>query len=1131
MRNFKKFLALVLAALMVASVMVFTAPAASAATDNHAEDIAFLGALDVFKGYSADNLGADDDILRYQMALFLARITTGITDDSFWQKGASSYFTDCNEYTFPAAIDYCAQKGYINGKGDNKFDPYGKINYQEAITMIVRLLGREKKTDVFPIDQYITAATLGLTADVDGALTKALTRKEIADLVVKALYIPVKDADGKDGAALINGGLQGQDLGDAKLVATWNAAIDGHDFANYGEVIFAAKSGDVTVKVANVTKDDVLSMNDYLGFYASLVTVKKVNLATMRNVKVVDANVTADNKIKADGKDFTSFLVYGTEAKNVFVANAGTVAKGTAGKVVICDITNNGTDAKDVIRFIPYNATKALYVAEDVAVYKDTDKGGWIADTKVDVYYVPHTSNSSNGTTVKTDYTYNYEATLRTEYSSALQDRLDSKVVSIRSTALAGLARPDGVSVGTDKIDMRTEFNTKDSSKYATSTSLYVSVIGELKHADVTVCGITNVGNLTFVTIGNSVEVETGKAPLSEISATDLKIGETSLTVGFTKANVAVNNWYTSFANVDAFAKDLLGKEVEYKKVDGKIVALKEYKEAAATTPTPEKTYLTDPFTATPLFVSIKKDAKLTVAEDGTIAIDVLDPNTLTTSTVKFDQINGKKVGALVNQFGYPVAKDILGVTASDLTGAVKELLTTTGNVFDYTATKAKNALYLVTVANKADDVYALSTTNNDAIKHVVLGTGVIAADAKKVIVDDKDGSAKLGFVTYTGSSLSDKALYVGTFWNKTEKTDTAKAQYSFASKYLTVTKNTVINVIAKDGVKSFTDLTPGGEDFLNIVDNGLVLALSNDLVIVVNNDLKIEEIAKFGGAIVAPTEVNGGWYTLTWTTQYVSTTAETVNGTTYFNYTFKDLYNLTTNAVETVVISSTKYYSNEAWETSPAKAFFGATWINTKDPAAPMIDIKDNAQVLQKDVMKDDGKTVKDAKGTRPDGADYTTYDVYFISNERGTEAQASSIYSWGLANGYLVGKITSLIHKDANTFVVENVKLVPEEGVGYTVDFAKGDDSKDYTSVVSWSAFYLNQSTGSSKDEMTSMQYNTGNSGIPTKITANGNISGKPAELILYKVGTDGVATIYTNLADNFTSADATIADTQAK
>lgn len=201
----KKFLSLVLALLMIVSCMSLVAADDTAIEEtvetveagSYADAIAFLTQYGIYKGGEPETA----DIQRYQMALFVARIATGWTDDATWEDGTlnSSEFVDidtapANEYY--GAISYVNQKGIIEGYGDGNFGPYDGIIYQDALTMLVRTLGWNNLK--YPWGVIEQAIKLGLTDGIEGvAYTDVLTRAEVAQLIYNALFI-----EGKNGLTL-----------------------------------------------------------------------------------------------------------------------------------------------------------------------------------------------------------------------------------------------------------------------------------------------------------------------------------------------------------------------------------------------------------------------------------------------------------------------------------------------------------------------------------------------------------------------------------------------------------------------------------------------------------------------------------------------------------------------------------------------------------------------------------------------------------------------------------------------------------------------------------------------------------------------------------------------------------------
>lgn len=255
----KKTLSLILALLMILScattllaaddvaildtALVETATAPS----KYQKAVDFLAGLEIYKGKSADNQATEDDIERYQMALFVTRLATGYTDDALWASNGTNAttFTDVEgEWVakYMGAIAYAQANGIIEGYGDGTFGPHDGITYQNALTMVCRTLGY-KNAD-WPWGYITKGIELGLTAGIEGvAYTDVLTRGEVAQILYNALFA-------EDGKLAANFNMNGE----------WIQAV-----------LVATPDGKLTGDYSKVTKDNAGS--DYKDFVA----VEKVN--------------------------------------------------------------------------------------------------------------------------------------------------------------------------------------------------------------------------------------------------------------------------------------------------------------------------------------------------------------------------------------------------------------------------------------------------------------------------------------------------------------------------------------------------------------------------------------------------------------------------------------------------------------------------------------------------------------------------------------------------------------------------------------------------------------------------------------------------------------------------------------
>ncbi len=196
MRNLKKFLALVLAMIMIASaaavVSADDATFTDVAEDNiYADAIADLVVKGITQGIGNGEFGTDDGVKRYQMALFIARAATGETE---WANQIVP-FTDVTEYT--GAIYYAYANGIIAGYNATTFGPDDAITYIQALKMAVATLGYEVEWEGdYKWPYYNKAVALGLTDGV--AVTefdKALTRAETAQIIYNMIYAAPAEGD------------------------------------------------------------------------------------------------------------------------------------------------------------------------------------------------------------------------------------------------------------------------------------------------------------------------------------------------------------------------------------------------------------------------------------------------------------------------------------------------------------------------------------------------------------------------------------------------------------------------------------------------------------------------------------------------------------------------------------------------------------------------------------------------------------------------------------------------------------------------------------------------------------------------------------------------------------------------
>ena len=207
MRNLKKFLALVLAMMMTLSLMV-TVNASSFDDDDqispaYGEAVDVLSKLNVIKGYGEDdpNEGSflpKNNITRAEVAAILYRLYTGdVKDANIHLYDGFSEFTDvgANQW-FTPYVNFCANNGLIQGRGNGKFDPKGNITGYETLVMILRAIGYNDPKEFSSSNWKYKASgygnRLGLTENIAaGSLGAPATREMVSEIMFKGILAPM----------------------------------------------------------------------------------------------------------------------------------------------------------------------------------------------------------------------------------------------------------------------------------------------------------------------------------------------------------------------------------------------------------------------------------------------------------------------------------------------------------------------------------------------------------------------------------------------------------------------------------------------------------------------------------------------------------------------------------------------------------------------------------------------------------------------------------------------------------------------------------------------------------------------------------------------------------------------------
>ena len=151
MRNFKKFLALVLAMLMVSACAVsvsaaFTDQAAIDKTD-FAAAVEMLELLGVIKGDENKNFNPNNTLRRDEAAVMISKLVAGAEGQSMDWTAATTKFDDVDaEWSF-AYINYVADRKIMIGT-DKGFEPTRELQLDEAIALALKAANPAKVREV-----------------------------------------------------------------------------------------------------------------------------------------------------------------------------------------------------------------------------------------------------------------------------------------------------------------------------------------------------------------------------------------------------------------------------------------------------------------------------------------------------------------------------------------------------------------------------------------------------------------------------------------------------------------------------------------------------------------------------------------------------------------------------------------------------------------------------------------------------------------------------------------------------------------------------------------------------------------------------------------------------------------------
>lgn len=206
MRNLKRALSLALASVMVLGMTVVGTGASytDVTSKQNQEAIEVLQAVGIMVGDNNGNFNPDQKVTRNEMAV----VMSNLMDYRAATYAGTSPFTDVPSWAEPY-VAACWTNGITSGYTKTTYGGSDTVTTSQAALMLMKALGYFQYSSDFGSDwQFSTikkATQIDLFDDVDSGVREAMTRNDLAQLVLNALKTPTVEAE-KDGQDIaVNG--------------------------------------------------------------------------------------------------------------------------------------------------------------------------------------------------------------------------------------------------------------------------------------------------------------------------------------------------------------------------------------------------------------------------------------------------------------------------------------------------------------------------------------------------------------------------------------------------------------------------------------------------------------------------------------------------------------------------------------------------------------------------------------------------------------------------------------------------------------------------------------------------------------------------------------------------------------
>lgn len=600
---------------------------------DYQQQINLMSTLKIIEGYADDEFGPDNDVERWHMALWIAKIMTGKVEDAYvnWYSTSNNTdFADLEVDHFYGSISYCNENNVVIGTSATTFEPAKGIMIQDVFTMVVRMLGYGSASmDAnYPWSYVDKAIQLGLDADLaeDYNNEDVATREQAAVILYNALFAAKADgttyAASKFNLTMSTVVLTGTSKANMFAAGDVEAKkLAGENYVAFNELNADGTLGSETFYLlkSEFGFGDELDENLYFGQSYNVIT--KDNYTTLIDCEAIEGvwfdqtefNGVTDTKVdlKIDGSSYKAVTAFTylnnnqgrktTDNLEIIVYDANNRKSNYATSSFQIDAKNNilGSDGK--IAFY-YDANLASTATTWLGAYKilvDSEKGTYRLPTQYDwdnAYKVSAVAKAGPMKNVAADYGTN-ELNNQNAYSDSVL--YDDNADGIYDRAMYTYYNFGFISYNDDKHFTINGEKILGDTKYTDASITYVTVDGEVLEAEDVMKALDSSlsrGNYVLYAINKDTKYVIIKEFFTPNQGLVTSIDKPNSTITFdqvyynvTAGNVSGTKFTLGNSKLPGAKKDdilkrlgsdgideLQGRNVHYIEKDGKVLAIYE---------------------------------------------------------------------------------------------------------------------------------------------------------------------------------------------------------------------------------------------------------------------------------------------------------------------------------------------------------------------------------------------------------------------------------------------------------------------------------------------------------------------------------------------------------------------------